>query len=208
VLRRLFMSGIKALSALVSSSHNSKMLSQKPEQQKTPEPRKPVVKVAVDVNYRDHDATAAMVAFSGWTDAKAEKVYHTNVSPIQPYEPGQFYKRELPCILQVLKMVQADYQVDTIIVDGYVTLEPGHPGLGQKLYEALGGAIPVIGVAKTSFKGADAEQVLRGQSKTPLYVTSAGIDRYSAADFIRYMHGEFRLPTMLKLVDTTCRNPK
>lgn len=166
------------------------------------------MKVVVDVDYRDFDATAALVAFEGWTDSKPVKVTHVNVSPIEPYVPGEFYKRELPCLLKVLESVKKDFEIDTIIIDGYVTLGKDHPGLGYKLYEALGHFPPVIGVAKTKFKGADHEEVLRGQSKSPLYVTAIGVCTPSAADFIKFMHGEFRIPTMLKLVDQTCRNAK
>lgn len=167
------------------------------------------MKVVVDVDYRDNDsyAVASAIAFRDWGDPKPLGVESVEIRPVAPYEPGAFYKRELPCLLKVLTKVSSNYPeaIDTVIVDGYVWLGPNHPGLGNKLYEALNQKIPVIGVAKTHFKGSTAVQVLRGQSFSPLYVTADGIDPTVAADYVRKMHGEYRLPTLLKMVDQTCR---
>ena len=50
--------------------------------------------------------------------------------------------------------------------------------------------VPVIGVAKSMFRGAtNAEAVLRGRSRRPLYVTAAGMDPVIAARNIQGMHG-------------------
>jgi deoxyribonuclease V len=75
------------------------------------------------------------------------------------------------------------------------------PGLGQHLYEYFDGTIPVIGVAKSRFKGASGIEVYRGKSARPLYVTAAGMDPNLAAEKIRMMRGAHRLPTLLKRVD-------
>src|SRR5262249_23015162 len=76
-----------------------------------------------------------------------------------------------------------------LVVDGYVDLDPGgRPGLGAHAHEVL--AIPVIGVAKSAFRTAThAIPVLRGASKHPLFVTSAGIPRADAAELVRLMAG-------------------
>jgi deoxyribonuclease V len=77
-------------------------------------------------------------------------------------------------------------------------------GWGAHLHEARG--IPVIGVAKTHFATAvDAVEILRGTSRTPLYVSAAGIDVTTAANWIAAMHGLHRLPTLLKQVDRLAR---
>ena len=85
----------------------------------------------------------------------------------------------------------------------------GRRGLGAHLYEALARVTPVIGVAKNRF-GPRAEQVaievLRGASSRPLFVTAIGVDAEAAAADISRMHGEHRLPTMLKRVDRLCRD--
>jgi deoxyribonuclease V len=162
------------------------------------------VLACVDVDYRDQDAVAGCVLFHDWTDATPAAERVERIAAVEPYEPGQFYKRELPCILAVLGPVRA--QVDVVVVDGYVWLDAQQTaGLGGHLYEALGRTIPIIGVAKTEFLSAPAAPVQRGQSGRPLYVTAVGIDLLIAASHIQAMHGGHRIPTLLKRVDRLCR---
>ena len=59
--------------------------------------------LAIDVDYRDNNtAKAAGIVFENWTDEFPKATITTIISPIADYEPGQFYKRELPCILALL----------------------------------------------------------------------------------------------------------
>jgi deoxyribonuclease V len=159
----------------------------------------------LDVYYKTKGATAACVLFNDWADESDIKKIITHIKKVKPYEPGRFFKRELPCLLYTLNKINDP--LDTIIIDGYVWLdEKGSPGLGAYLYEASGKSIPVIGVAKSRFKGAElAEKVFRGRSERPLYITSAGITQKVAADYIKRMHGPHRIPTLLKKVDQLCR---
>jgi deoxyribonuclease V len=90
-------------------------------------------------------------------------------------------------------------------VDGYVLLGPNRPGLGARLFEALGNSIPVIGVAKTYFQGSRAASVRRPGSDRPLFVTAVGVDLGLAAEQIARMHGPFRIPTLLRRVDQLAR---
>ena len=159
----------------------------------------------LDVHYFEDAARAAcVVADPGAAVAASE---HTRlVSPVAPYEPGAFYRRELPCLLAVLEEV--DWRsLDALVVDGYVWLDrDGRPGLGAHLWEALGEEIPVLGVAKNAYGAADfAAEVLRGESERPLYVTAAGWPQATAAEMIAAMHGPYRIPTLLRRVDTLCR---
>ncbi len=101
---------------------------------------------AVDVDYRDGHAVAACVTFSAWGAAAPEQERTARVDGVAPYEPGAFYKRELPCLLAVLEGVAAD----VVVVDGYVQLDGGRPGLGAHLHAALAGPA-VVGVAKSAF---------------------------------------------------------
>ena len=160
--------------------------------------------LALDVAYTgDTQGYAVAIAFADWAAAAPVATYAATVSPIVAYEPGAFYKRELPCLLAVLAQVDLG-EVSCVVVDGYVTLgAEGRPGLGQHLYEALGYAIPVVGVAKTRFAGVAPQvaPVLRGSSQNPLYVTSAGLPLVEAAQLVASMHGEYRFPTLLKLLD-------
>jgi deoxyribonuclease V len=161
----------------------------------------------VDVDYRGEQACSACVWFRGWTDAHSAGEAVVHLSRVEPYEPGQFYKRELPCLLAVLGAVTDP--VDVVVVDGYVWLAEGNaPGLGAHLHHALGGRVPVIGVAKTLFASARkvARAVVRGGSQRPLFVTAVGIDPDDAARQVGSMAGPFRLPTLLKRVDWLCRN--
>jgi deoxyribonuclease V len=159
--------------------------------------------VCVDVDYRDRGAVAACVGFRGWADEApaAEVVRH--LTEVAEYVPGEFYRRELPCLLSVLEA--APEPPELVVVDGYVWLGD-RPGLGARLYEALGRRVPVVGVAKTRFQSATAaREVVRGDSRRPLYVTAAGLDVAAAAEHVRSMHGPFRIPTLLKRVDQLCR---
>ena len=160
---------------------------------------------AIDCQYYDDTAIAAGILFENWHDEEITAKQVNTIENIAPYEPGQFYKRELPCILSVLKSLET--QPDIIIVDGYVTLSREQkPGLGMHLYEALDRKIPVIGVAKRSFVDTPEEAgVLRGKSENPLYISSAGIDLEQAKAHIQQMHGKNRHPTLLKYVDQLAR---
>lgn len=158
----------------------------------------------VDVDYPDVGAIAACVCFERWNDSTTASESTVQVGEVEPYEPGQFFRRELPCILAVLKSLPDLPQV--VIVDGYVWLGKQRPGLGTHLYEALAKRVTVIGVAKTQFAGAEpVAQVTRGRSSVPLFVTAVGIEVSDAASNIKAMHGPHRIPTMLKRVDQLCR---
>jgi deoxyribonuclease V len=156
--------------------------------------------VAVDVDYREHEAVAACVAFEKWTDGAAafERVVRVPGAPAE-YVPGMFYLRELPCVLAALKGASAD----VVVVDGYVMLAMGKLGLGGHLHEAI--HKPIVGVAKNEFRGATAERIVRGGSKKPLFVTAAGMSAKDAAAAVRSMHGPHRIPTLLARADHLCR---
>lgn len=159
----------------------------------------------VDVDYREKAAVAACVLATSWHDDRAAAEIVAQLDAVAEYEPGQFYKRELPCLLAVLN--QAASPPAVVVVDGYVWLGDGTaPGLGARLFEALGTRTAVVGVAKTRFRSATAaREVFRPGSKRPLYVTAAGIASETAAQHVAAMHGPFRIPTLLKRVDQLCR---
>ncbi|MCA9651390.1 MAG: endonuclease V [Myxococcales bacterium] len=161
----------------------------------------------VDVDYREGSpaAVAAALVFADWGAAEPVAEHVEPVEAIEPYVPGQLYRRELPCLLAVLGRVSAPLGV--ILVDGYVVLDAeGRPGLGAHLYEALGRRVAVVGVAKSVFEGSAAIELRRGESVRPLYVSAVGMDAQEAADGVLRMHGPHRLPTLLKRVDRLCRD--
>lgn len=160
--------------------------------------------VCLDVHYADTSATVAAVVFSSWTDAAATKETTLSLPMAVGYEPGEFYKRELPCLMAAIQSL--DESPALILIDGYVWLGPSRPGLGARLYKALDGKVPVVGVAKTSFQGqTEAVEVYRGGSQRPLFVTAAGVSALEMAERVSQMHGEYRLPTLIKRADQLCR---
>lgn len=157
---------------------------------------------AVDVHYpATGGARAAMVVASGPTLAtiEAERVHWLDVA--QPYQPGSFYRRELPAILALLGDAPP---LSLLLVDGYCDLDPyGRPGLGAHVHREAG--IPVVGVAKTAFHTAThAVPVVRNGAR-PLYVTAAGLPVPDAAWLVATMAGRYRLPDALRRVDALAR---
>ena len=163
--------------------------------------------LAFDVFYNGNIAQAVGVGFEFWSDQIPKVVYKELVIGIEEYEPGEFYKRELPCIERLLNKINLK-SVTCIIVDGYVYLDDsGKPGLGAHLYHRCESLIPVIGVAKTPYYNntKNVKLVHRGESTKPLYVSAIGMDAEEAARNIQNMHGEFRIPTILRKLDTLSR---
>lgn len=158
---------------------------------------------AVDVYYSfNKNATASAIVFLDYSDSTEYKAYLKVIPEVEDYIPGEFYKRELPCLLAIISLIEEE--IDTIIIDGYI--DPGNnPGLGRHLWWALDCKKKIIGVAKKYFRDSDAVQVFRGESRQPLYVTSAGIEKMVAAGYIKSMHGNFRIPTLLKKADYLSR---
>lgn len=160
---------------------------------------------AVDVSYAEKDmAVAAALVFKKFTDKEPVVTYTTRVYKFGDYIPGQFFKRELPCLLAVLSKVNEN--LEAVIIDGYVMLGD-KPGLGYYLWGKLGETAAVIGVAKSPFPNTDAVKIFRGKSERPLYITSIGIDPVSAAENVSKMYGPYRIPHLLKRADNLSKEP-
>jgi deoxyribonuclease V len=162
--------------------------------------------LATDVDYDgDGEAVAAGIAFTDWTSDRIARTEIVRIAEVAPYRPGQFYERELPCLLALLERFET--LPAAIVIDGYVTLgAEGRDGLGAHLHRALGGQVPVIGVAKTRFAGTPAgTEIYRGRSTRPLYVTSRGIALEEAKRLVAGMHGGNRIPTLIAAADRAGR---
>ncbi len=160
--------------------------------------------LAVDVSYSEPHALVAGVLFKQWESAVYERLVTVPVQNVAAYESGCFYKRELPCILQLIEILEES--LCCIVVDGYVSLEQNRAGLGMHLWHSLAATIPVIGVAKTCFKDTPQHAALyRGSSTKPLYISSVGMELATAKHNIAQMHGHFRMPTLLKCADQLSR---
>ncbi len=159
--------------------------------------------LAMDVGYYDRSAKAVGVLFN-WDDSEPSDVITAITDSVEEYSPGEFYKRELPCLMKVIEQLNMT-SIDTIIIDGYVTLDDnGKAGLGLHLWHALDKKFKVIGVAKTSYHNnrLETHEVIRGQSKKPLFVTAVGLNKEAAAILIKEMKGTNRIPDILKTLDT------
>jgi deoxyribonuclease V len=162
----------------------------------------------VDVHYDGSAARAACVVASSWEAESTLEAHAVQIAHVEPYQPGCFYRRELPCLLAVLRLLTAP--PDAVVIDGYVWLSASErAGLGAHLHEALGKSAAVVGIAKTAFAGAQrcavVAQVFRGRSLRPLYVTAAGIDVELAAQCVRRMAGRHRIPELARKVDRLAR---
>src|SRR5438067_1604918 len=92
-----------------------------------------------DVYYGQTQAIAACLLFRHWSDDHPSLELTERIQQPAPYEPGRFYRRELPGLLSVIERVPV--RPGVIIIDGYVWLgDEFHPGLGAYLYEARGRA--------------------------------------------------------------------
>jgi len=142
-----------------------------------------------------------MVAFRTWSAEDAYECGTVSAPVISEYIPGEFYKRELPCLMKALTLRKRDYEC--LVIDGFVHLGgKGRKGLGRHLYEAMQARIPVVGVAKNSLKIAENYMlVFRGRSRRPLYVSAVGMNLSEAAGRVKEMAGAHRIPKMLKLAD-------
>ena len=162
--------------------------------------------LAFDVQYDDvrDRACAGAVVFEAWDSAELQLRRQRVQMGLQPYVPGSFFLRELPCLLPLLEEIVAETPIFTIVIDAHVDLGADRPGLGRHLFEALDGRYRVVGVAKNRFAGGVGIPVLRGDSETPLWV-SATEDVDEAVEGVRRMAGPYRTPALLKEVDRLAR---
>jgi deoxyribonuclease V len=161
----------------------------------------------LDVAYSDTAAAVAGTLIQSWDAKGASQVLVRRFgSPPASYESGGFYKRELPLLLSIIS--EFDQPIEAIVIDGYVWLDADSlPGLGGHLFASLGRRIPVIGIAKSRYRNDTwSVPVLRGASQRPLFITSAGIHVNEAAECVRGMHGDYRIPTILTMVDRAARD--
>jgi deoxyribonuclease V len=159
--------------------------------------------LAFDTYYFDGKAKTVCLEFQEWNQSTDFKIHTEIIDNVAEYIPGEFYKRELPCILSLLNQIDLK-KVEAIVVDGFVYLDDEKKyGLGGHLYEKLNQEIPIIGVAKTNFASIEKEKLslFRGDSQKPLYVTAIGIELDDAFQKVESMAGEFRMPTLLKEMD-------
>lgn len=159
--------------------------------------------LAFDTYYFDNKAKTVCLEFTEWSEDKNFKVHSEILENIDEYISGEFYKRELPCIISLLNKFDLK-NIEIIIIDGFVFLDDENKfGLGAYLYEKMNKKIPIIGVAKTNFATIESNKrkLYRGKSIKPLFITAIGIELDEAVGKIKSMNGEYRIPTLLKELD-------
>ncbi|AEW85768.1 endonuclease V [Flavobacterium columnare] len=159
--------------------------------------------LAIDVYYVNNTAKSVGVLFN-WEDTEPTEIIIDTKEGIEEYVPGEFYKRELPCIEALLKKIPLE-KIEIIIIDGHIYVDDSLKyGLGGYVWELLDKKIPIIGVAKNAFHSnkSTVEPIYRGESKKPLYVSAIGIEIATAVIHLQNMYGDFRIPSILKELDT------
>lgn len=165
------------------------------------------MKLAVSVHRKDAGAQAAAVAFDDWDAPEPLRSWTFRLPDIGKAESGVADLRDLPCMLRLLQAHAL--QPELMVIDGCVHLDAQEtPGLGLHLFHALGGRIPVIGVAKSAPSALPAQFEVQREAETrPLWVTCVGIDLGAAKARLRAMHGQRRVPTLLKWVARLAKVP-
>ena len=74
--------------------------------------------LAIDVNYTPSYAKSVGILFE-WQDEMPREIVLDEFDQVEEYISGEFYKRELPCILRILGRVDLG-RVELIVVDGNI----------------------------------------------------------------------------------------
>ena len=72
--------------------------------------------LAFDTYYFENRAKTVCISFDDWSNEGNYAVNSEIIEGIEEYVPGEFYRRELPCILSLLGKMAPD-QVEAIIVE-------------------------------------------------------------------------------------------
>jgi deoxyribonuclease V len=159
--------------------------------------------LALDVHYKPGNTAKSVGFLFNWDDLQPQQTIIEYSSDIEDYVPGEFYKRELPCLLKVIEKVDLS-ELEAIIIDGYIYVDNnGKYGLGGVLWETLNRQIPIIGIGKTSFfsNKETVVEIFRGESKNPLFVSVIGCNLQITAEKIKSMQGNYRNPSILQQLD-------
>lgn len=176
------------------------------------------MKAVVDTQYVDNTAYVALGIFQDWSSDVFERVILKKIDNVAPYEPGAFYKREMPGILTALNEANSNYDIDTLVIDGFVHLTKTKIGLGMHIYNVLTrtpitdsklASIKIIGIAKTKFRGCEevSKPLVRGSlASNPLFITAVGLSLDEAVNIVKSMHDKARIPTLVNAIDRHARD--
>ena len=74
-----------------------------------------------DVHYHAKTATAAAIVIPNWMATEAESEYTIEIDEVGEYQPGEFYKRELGPLLELIKQIKIPIQY--YVIDAYCHLQ-------------------------------------------------------------------------------------
>jgi deoxyribonuclease V len=160
----------------------------------------------LDAAYAGEASVAACLTADDWTSTVPIAEFTHRAGRAEPHTPGEFHRREFPLIMSVLAMLPERPRM--LVIEGYVWLDTdGRKGLGAHLFEALRGRTAIVGLATSCFADAEqwVEQVGRGDSENPLWVTAAGVTLSEAVSGVKRMHGPHRIPTLVGRVAQLAR---
>lgn len=95
--------------------------------------KKIAVELAVDAYYAGGKAKVVGVLFENFSDEKPLKIISKVVDGVAPYESGNFYKRELPCIVSLLQDLDMR-DISLIVIDGFVYLDGDEDTVWADIY--------------------------------------------------------------------------
>jgi len=174
--------------------------------------------LALDSYYKADICNTSLVVFKYLDSDKPLYTDTIYTKVTSDYIPGEFYKRELPGIIKILEKLKNEKldiwnDITFIITDSFITLKNDDnewDGLGaylDKYLKSNGENKTIWGVAKSNFGRCYeiSKATFRGKSSKPLYVQVTNNCIKLAVWAVQKMHGEYRIPTMLKLVDQLSR---
>ncbi|MCW1968987.1 MAG: endonuclease V [Anaerolineae bacterium] len=158
-----------------------------------------------DVQYEQKIGYAAGICFQRLQSQSVDFVVTAILQPVAEYKPGEFYQRELPCLIELIKKLETLPKI--IFIDGYVWLQNDQLALGGRLYEYLDRKVIVIGIAKSFLRIAGENiSMYYKSSHRPIYISAAGLSLDDAMQCVKEMPYQGHLPLMMKYADIAARN--
>lgn len=174
----------------------------------------------IDVHYDElnNSAHIAGILAEDWVSDKIISTYEIDKDGIDcTYIPGQFYRREMPCIIELWNNLPNDIKtnIDTIIVDGFYDIWDGSKGLGHHVRDWLyehGYIKEVVGIAKNPCRETNkftlpvfrTEESKTSKCRSALWVNGSNMEN-DYQNKVLNMHGKYRIPTLIKAVDKLSR---
>lgn len=174
-----------------------------------------------DVCYDEQNNSAHIggITFSDWTSDDVIDKFEIDKTGIDAeYIPGEFYKREMPCLIKLWNSIPEDVKknISTVIVDGFYDIWDCRPGMGHHFKDWLSengySNIEVVGIAKTKCRETNkftlpvyrTKESKESKWRGAIWVNGSNKNE----DYVKRvmsMAGKFRIPSIVKKVDHVSR---